>query len=149
MSYYGDSSLADVIVGKTITGIWWSEETLTFETNEGLVTYWVDGDCCSHSYFFDFYGVEHLLSNGPVTAFEHHDLTEGDPGFKVEASKYADDLTQVYGYRFTTEHPKFGQVTSVLSFRNESNGYYGGSMELASEGSIKPDQVALTSDKVG
>jgi hypothetical protein len=32
----------------------------------------------------------------------------------------------IAGLEIVTDDPKFGEVTSVFSFRNDSNGYYGG-----------------------
>lgn len=112
------------------------------------MTYTVEGDCCSSSYFFDMHGVEHLLNNGPVTAFEAVSLSPGDVGYQdPDATRREyDEEVKVYGYRLTTEHPKFGPVSSVFSFRNSSNGYYGGWMYLA-EGRIDmAQQVRVTAD---
>src|SRR5690242_380172 len=139
--YESVEELGAPLIGATVVGIYVSEEYLTFETNRGLVTYTVDGDCCSHSYFFDFHGVENLLSNGPVIAFESVDLSPGDVGYQDPAAtrREYDEEVVVYGFRLTTEHPQFGSVSSVFSFRNSSNGYYGGSMYLT-EGRIDPAQ---------
>ena len=146
------------LIGATVTGICMSEDELIFQTDRGLIGYQVQGDCCSHSYFFDFYGVENLLKNGPVTAFEEVELGPGDPGFhdcdKHDRMEWSEDndwheSRQVYGYRITTEHPTFGPVTSVFSFRNDSNGYYGGWMEPFEATKIGPEHELLTQDKVG
>ena len=107
--------------------------------------YEVEGDCCSYSYFHDFFGVPHLLNNGAVTEVGDVDLAPDDPRFKRPAKAderpadmdydhpdywdYSDEDIQVYGYKIVTAHPVFGEVTSVLSFRNSSNGYYGGWMD--------------------
>lgn len=45
-----------------------------------------------------------------------------------DGDRYEDEYIQVYGYRLVTEHPLFGEQTSVFAFRNASNGYYGGWM---------------------
>ncbi|GAB3251630.1 DUF7448 domain-containing protein [Kineosporia babensis] len=132
------------LIGATIGEIWISEDRLTFNTDRGFVSYWVDGDCCSHSYFFDFHGVYHLLTNGPVTAFEAVELGPGDPGYHVKNVDSYEDI-KVYGYRLTTDHQQFGPVSSVFSFRNSSNGYYGGSMEKA-EGGPQASQRLLVRD---
>lgn len=149
-----EDKMKDAIVGKTITGILFSEEYLTFETTEGDICLTVEGDCCSNSYFFDFYGVINLIGS-KVIRFEPVELAPGDVGYREETydvSKVQDDwvgnYVQVYGYRFITEHPLFGEVTSVVSFRNESNGYYGGWMILVKE-SNKELQERLTADKIG
>ena len=50
-------------------------------------------------------------------------------GLLPSAAAGAKQPTPVYGYKIVTAHPVFGEVTSVLSFRNSSNGYYGGWMD--------------------
>jgi hypothetical protein len=155
------------LIGSTVTDIWWSENRLTFTTDRGPITFEVEGDCCSHSYFHDFFGVSHILNNGPITEFTPVDLQPGDPGHPKPAlypgdqdasnvfealnepeDDYADHI-QVYGYRITTEHPQFGPVSSAFAFRNASNGYYGGYMLLADDPSIHEDQKQITNDIVG
>lgn len=149
-----ETKMENAIVGKTITGILFGEHYLTLETTEGDIYLTVEGDCCSNSYFFDFYGVANLLRS-KVIRFEQVELSPGDVGYHEETydvSKVQDDwvgnFVQVYGYRFITEHPLFGELTSVLSFRNESNGYYGGWMILAKEAKVD-NQERLTADKIG
>ena len=46
---------------KTIKKIFINDDTLTFETDQGDVSFGVSGDCCSHSYFHDFIGVENII----------------------------------------------------------------------------------------
>lgn len=150
-----DAKHYDRLIGATVTAVHVSEDVLTFQTDRGLVSYRVEGDCCSSSYFYDFHGVTHLLNNGPVTAFESVDLGPGDPGWhdcsqhgEIEwgdGNDWHEDRT-VYGYRITTEHPRFGPVTSVFSFRNDSNGYYGGWMEPVDRDHIADDQKPVDSD---
>lgn len=149
-----EKKIENAIVGKTITGILFSEDFLTLETKDGDIFLGVVGDCCSRSYFFDFYGVENLLRS-KVIRFEPVALSPGDVGYHEETydvsaveDDYIGNYVQVYGYRFITEHPLFGELTSVLSFRNESNGYYGGWMSL-SPAIDKTKLERLTADKIG
>jgi len=136
------------LVNRYITAIYMSDDRLTFDTDQGPISFEVEGDCCSHSYFFDFYGVENLLSNGRVVRTEAVDLQPSDPGYHNPDIDDDYDVIKVYGYRLTTEHPEFGEVSSVFSFRNSSNGYYGGWMEYV-EGGPTDFQVRLTADKIG
>jgi len=122
------------IIGRKIKRIFMDENNLVFETDNGKFAYWVDGDCCSHSYFHDFVGVKKLLENGPIRSVEAIHLEVG----KNEIKDDGDDCIECYGYRFTTENPQFGEQSSVMSFRNSSNGYYGGSLE---ESETTPDNV--------
>jgi hypothetical protein len=111
------------LVGKKVKGIGMTEDYLRFITDDGNFTFEVSGDCCSHSFFYDFIGVKKLLENGPIKLIE--DVDKEDDGKR----KLGNDSISCYGVRFVTEDPKFGEVSSVMSFRNDSNGYYGGSLE--------------------
>lgn len=141
------------LIGKTVREIWMNKERLTFVTTDGLVSYVVEGDCCSDSFFFDFYGVDNVIGR-EVVAFERVDLSPGDPGYRAETFEVEGDEdgwreTEVYGYRITTEHEKFGHVSAVLSFRNESNGYYGGWMEYTDSASDHKAEDRVFADVIG
>jgi hypothetical protein len=154
------------LVGRQVERIYWGSGAVTFETDQGLVTFEVFGDCCSRSYFHDFIGVEKLLVNGPVVAAEQVRLLPGDPGHpdpaplqdrEAQAVLEAlsppqdsyEDCVRVYGFRFTTEHPVWGEQSSVIAFRNSSNGYYGGWMEVAEKPDILPFMTPITADVLG
>lgn len=147
MGYYDRMEL-EVLVGKKVLRIWWSETVIVFETNHGQRSFLVDGDCCSYSYFYDFYGVEKLLNNGAVISV--NDIELGEDGY-FECDH---ELIQVYGYQLVTEHPVWGEQTSALSFRNASNGYYGGNLSYEGEWLYSAEKLArefelLTTDKIG
>lgn len=141
------------LIGKTVEKIYMNEEYLTFVTDDGNVSFTVDADCCSYSYFFDFYGVANLLGK-KVTAFESVDLGPGDPGYRKETFGDGDgyvpggECIQVYGFRITTEHPLFGDVTAIFSFRNDSNGYYGGWLETAKR-DLEDERYRILEDLIG
>jgi hypothetical protein len=143
------------LIGASVQAIYWSESTVVFETDRGQVAYTVEGDCCSSSYFHDFYGVEHLLANGPVEDFCSFELGPGDAGYRAEtweqgvAKQMDEAVVEVYGYRLTTMHPEYGPVTSILSFRNASNGYYGGWMSLVKYPLDTAGRQRITSDVTG
>jgi hypothetical protein len=138
MGYYDNADLS-ALVGKSIARIRWSEDYLVFNTADGhQFGFGVAGDCCSSSYFHDFYGVAHLLNNGPVVSVREIDLKSFEQDY---------DHIQCYGHELVTTHPIWGEVTSVFSFRNSSNGYYGGWMTEA--GSFPDDLPEITTDQVG
>lgn len=114
------------LVGHTVKRIFMNENALKFETDKGSYVFTVYGDCCSSSYFYDFTGVNNLL-NHEIKNVEEIELNTNGKHEKDH------DVLQCYGYRFTTEDPQFGEVSSVMSFRNDSNGYYGGSLNSATE----------------
>lgn len=139
-------NIDQAIIGKKVLKVEISDYYLKLHTDQGLVMFEVDGDCCSNSYFHDIVGTRKLLDNGPVIAVEEVDLQPGDPGYHdpdCPSTPYsyggdalkspcgvAHDYLQVYGYRFVTEHPFFGEQSTVVAFRNDSNGYYGGWMRV-------------------
>jgi len=123
--YLSQEEVSKLLVGKTILKIFMNEDNLKFETDQGNVVFFVYGDCCSESVFYDFYGVENLIGK-KVKEVKEVELKTDE---RMDAKRYQEDV-KVYGYTITTENPTWGDVTSVFSFRNYSNGYYGGSLEL-------------------
>lgn len=123
------------LIGKKVVKIFLNNDYLKFETNEGSFTYRVDGDCCSISYFYDFYGVKNLLKGGKVKEVKEVELHPADLFVVPDKG----DVTQVYGYSITVEPIEdaddywTGYRTAVFSFRNESNGYYGGYINKVEE----------------
>src|SRR5699024_11699270 len=98
-------------------------------TERGGISFAVEGDCCSHSYFHDFYGVADLL-NKELTGFEDVHLQPGDVGYRSDtgekgAGAVEYENNEEYGYRFTWENPLFSTRCAVRQFRNISSGYYG------------------------
>lgn len=145
--YRDDPSIESAFVGRRVNSIRVGEDVLVFELDGYAVTLPVSGDCCSYSYYHDFFGVELLLEGHVITAFESVDLSPGDPGYRDSTWKEgvedtADESIQVYGYRFTVEHPAWGARSAVFSFRNSSNGYYGGDIDYPFA-SPEPEQPTL------
>ena len=121
-------SVKTAIVGKTITAIRFNEDTLIIEFGDEYISLGVMGDCCSSSYFYDFYGVDKIIGK-KVTGFSNIEL---DPTDLKAHDDDDDDVIKVYGYKITCEpnDDYFStSATAVFSFRNSSNGYYGGSLE--------------------
>lgn len=127
---YGGEKELQRLVGRKITKIFMNEDNLKFETDLGEpIVFAVYGDCCSSSYFHDFIGVEKLLKGGRVTSVESIELETSDSTVKVNRND--SEEIQCYGYKIRVEDEKFGELTAVFSFRDSSNGYYGGSLESA------------------
>ena len=117
--------------GQKVTDVSFSDELCVLDTELGQVVLTVEGECCSYSYFHDAVGLDHLRNNGAVLRVETIDL--GDDS----ADEHGDTWTSVYGIKIVTEHPMFGEVNTVISFRNDSNGYYGGECDSRFEGDHK------------
>lgn len=135
------------LIGSKIKRIFFNEDYLKFETDNEDCTYTVKGDCCSNSLFYDFFGVKKLLENGPVTEVKEIELNPTDiikekiPEWSEGLSdkKSSDSSIKVYGFAITTVSEEFGEMTSVVSFRNYSNGYYGGYMESVPNKTVLPE----------
>lgn len=138
------------LIGKTVKQIFMNEEYLKFVTDGGTFVFTVEGDCCSDSYFYDFLGIKKILAGNPIVSFEAVDLLDDDPRAKVLPDENEEEII-CYDYEIVTEDPKFEEVTSVFSFRNSSNGYYGGWMQDANsntivEPEIKDDVLEVTNE---
>ena len=144
--------MADIgkLIGKKVKEIYMNEEFLKFVTDDGNIVFGVQGDCCSQSVFYDFYGVKKLFKNGAIKSAKKIDLEPDDikttedvykiDGCKIQKDKKSyQESIKVYGYELVTEDEKLGEVTSVFSFRNYSNGNYGGYMNnVADDTEVKP-----------
>jgi len=83
-----------------------------------LVTY---GGCCSDTWIEHIDGEDALL--GTIVAVEDIDMPDlGNVGTDFCPSVYQ---VKYYGLRITTDKGR-----TVLDYRNDSNGYYGGSLDL-------------------
>lgn len=121
------------LIGKKVLKIRMNEQNLVFETDDGVFAFGVEGDCCSSSYFYDFYGVENLLENGAIKSVREIPLE-----VRPESVTPSNDFIEAYGFELVTNNKYWGDKTSVFSFRNDSNGYYGGWME---DVNIDPETV--------
>ena len=110
------------LIGKKITGLRINEDqsVLAFDTDQGVIAYDALGDCCSETWFADITGVSALLGGTVQTAVE-----VSMDGYNVEDGRTRQEWDEAYGVKLTTEK---GYADFV--FRNSSNGYYGGSIEL-------------------
>lgn len=140
--YYDGTDLARDLVGRIVEKIFMSSDYLRFDTNGGTFVYAVEGDCCSRSYFYDFHGVKKLLAGNPVLSADAIQLDE-----PTDEDARNGDVVVAYGFEIVSDDPKLGEVTSVFSFRNDSNGYYGGWMFYTGE---RPENLKeLTDDELG
>lgn len=127
------------LIGRNVVDVKMSEETLEFRTDAGdVLTYVVDGECCSRSYFYDMHGRKNLIENGPVVSIGTVKLAEPDVSSEADGEYVSNYVVQAYGYQIVTEHPQWGEQTTVFSFRNDSTGDYGGTMFFAGITQVEP-----------
>lgn len=122
-----------ILNNKIITNIYIDKvdgSSLIFCTNEGQYTddkyieFNVTGDCCSESWFSDFFGLNNLLNEKVLFVTEIY----LDDTYECDNERSRQSFDQVYGYKFVTN-----KGCAVLSFRNSSNGYYGGNCYCSGE----------------
>jgi hypothetical protein len=109
-----------ILVGKTITNLEVEKDgySLTVEvegTNNPIVAECY-AECCSNTWIENV-ELPALGFPAKVLSVEDLDLPVPDYGDKYE-------YLQVYGFKINTDR---GEI--VIDFRNESNGYYGGSLD--------------------
>lgn len=130
------------LIGKTIEKIIIDTkygQYINFITNDEPVGFVAVGDCCSRTYISEFVNVANLLGQ-KIDKIEELKLLEGDCLPRPASVSHEEE--EIYGVKFHTE-----KGTAVLVYRNESNGYYGGSMDrrtLDLEG--KAEAKELTTD---
>ncbi len=107
--------LFDKLIGKKIFSIEWDEKTLRFNLKGDAVIYEAYGDCCSSSYI-------ESLDNQEIFKNARLLQVECISGEQKEIGEY---FHKWRFYKFKTDK---GMCT--LSFRNESNGYYDGELQL-------------------
>ena len=119
------------LIGKRITQISVNDDQsiLSFATDGGTVSYQTYGDCCSESWFADITGVDALLG-GTVQSADEVNMD----GYNVEDGRTRQVYDEAYGWKLRTD-----KGYADIVFRNSSNGYYGGWMELF--GGALPDTM--------
>lgn len=112
------NELEKSLAGETILSTEWNEGGVTFVTDKGPVEWEVDADCCSNTW------IEHAdfeLCRGKVLKVEDAELPR--EWYVKHPGPEEQDHLQTYGITIQTE-----AGTGTIDFRNESNGYYGGSL---------------------
>ena len=105
---------------KVIDTMKWDSDSIRFTFTDGSTLVGATwGDCCSTTWIEDIDDATVIGTGAVLMGIDNVDMPDlGDPD-EYTTRKY-------YGIRFTTSR---GQCT--LDFRNDSNGYYGGSIDWA------------------
>lgn len=125
------------LIGKRIRQISVNDDQsiLSFATDDVTVSYVARGGCCSESWFADITGVDALLG-GTVQSADEVNMD----GYNVNDGRTRQEDDEAYGWKLCTNK---GYVDIV--FRNSSNGYYGGWMELFI-GALPDTMTTITED---
>ena len=101
-------------------------DELTFFTDKGKIVYNTYGDCCSVSWFSDVYNFDALLGQVVNEVVERQKWSDEETKKAEAQGNY--DVLSLYGYLIKTD-----KGTCDIEFRNDSNGYYGGSCECVKD----------------
>lgn len=113
------------LVGKKIKAVYLAEDggAIKFDLKGGeSIVARADGDCCSHTWIEEVDAPERLIGS-EVKSVEDIGMPD-----KRTTTGECDECLQFYGCKITTAK---GEV--MIDYRNESNGYYGGSLVWPSE----------------
>ena len=94
------------------------QSVLVFDTDDGAIVYETEGDCCSETWFSDILNISNII-NETVIAVRKLELPD------VEDDRSRQEYDRVYGFALDTK-----KGSCEVIFRNSSNGYYGGSIDL-------------------
>ena len=131
LTYRGADKLAP-LVGAKLTGASIDDDAqhwLVLHTDAGDMALEAEGDCCSESWFYEITGLADLFG---------HAITGGETTPGVDAT---DDITrQEYDQIYSLTLEAAGAGRADIVFRNSSNGYYGGWLNVHN---AAPDDVRL------
>jgi hypothetical protein len=121
----------DKLIGKKILKLEVNKDgqhylRLTLDTEKDFIYVIAYGDCCSETWFADILGPS-LALNKQITAIEetYRDCDDGIKSYNVDDGRGRQDEDKAYGL---TIHSLGGDLDIV--YRNSSNGYYCGSIEM-------------------
>ncbi len=127
------------LIGKTISKVEMDGDTvIVFTTGEGeKIAYDAYGDCCSSSWFAHITNIEALLGNKVNAVVEREEFSDAEQKQAEAEGKY--DCLALYANDIKTD-----KGTCEIEYRNDSNGYYGGSCDLTSH--IEKNLKEITKD---
>lgn len=129
------------LIGRALIKVELAEdrEAIRFTLADGEVIARCDADCCSHTWIE---AVENTVTSFPATvlAVEPLALTVWGTEDETHAEWDGGNLVRFYGCKVTTDRGLL-----IIDYRNESNGYYGGSLVWPDErfyGGVYDQQTA-------
>lgn len=143
------------LIGVIVEKIFISEDFLFLQTDDGLYRIGIEGECCSHSYFYDFVGANNIIGRKIINIEEIEldikdtDIVKVDTGYGWDRMKdniEEDEEIEVYGVRIIAEDEVFGELSGAFSFRNASNGYYGGWVNEVKKVDFMPEGMVEVKD---
>lgn len=132
--------MTEALVGKKVKSVSIGErkDVLRFDFEGfGALPLFVSatGDCCSNSWFEHITGIDALVG-GTVARVVGRDMPEDSWNVPDQ-----DVLTRYYGWTVETEKGRLD-----IEMRNESNGYYGGDIDLGHGGPSPSPMLPVSED---
>lgn len=127
----------DKIIGLTVEDVFVEKQNqndCVLKTDKGYFKITLGSDCCSESFIGDVLKAD----KGKVIRVEDIELIEGESKdeniYGVPTRESRQEVDKLFGIKIVLEdfeHKCFGPISRsvILSFRNASNGYYGGWVE--------------------
>lgn len=125
----------DSLRGKEILSIEYSENTLRFNIKHDAICFDAFGDCCSSSYIESIDNPE-IFKNA---IFESVEIVSGE---QKEIITKEDGWESEKTHKWSFYKFKTSKGSATLSFRNESNGYYDGHLELIQDQYVRREGTA-------
>ncbi len=103
------------------------QDRIIIDTDNGKFTYITYGDCCSETYFSEVWNVKNMIGK-KITEVEDLELVEGDAPLR----KSRQEVDSIYGIRLKSKNDDYYDTSNNMTiiFRNSSNGYYGGNIDI-------------------
>lgn len=121
------------LAGKTVTAVYMNgDQKIQFVCGAERITYVADAECCSHTYAHHIEGLANLLGRR-IVSVAPREMTRAKKKTFEDGVDHFDDTVyvKIYGVDLTTD-----RGNCYIEFRNDSNGYYGGAMELVDEAQL-------------
>lgn len=108
------------LMGKLIRSVKVNDDqsVLVFDTDDGAIVYETEADCCSETWFSDILNISNI-ANERIIVVRKLELPD------AEDNRSRQEYDRVYGFALDTK-----KGSCEVIFRNSSNGYYGGCIEL-------------------
>lgn len=100
---------------------------LVLHTDQGDKKLYAVGDCCSNSWFENITGVDNLVGH-TIEKVANNSFPELTKKLKDARYSYCEEVIKFYSFSMKTEKGTF-----EIEYRNSSNGYYSGDIEIDNE----------------
>ena len=124
------SPLTDMVAGKAYSRIMVSDYQMALQHESGWILLDTEAECCSDTWFAEVIKAKDIMGKTikQVEELRLHECEVKDDG------RGSQDVDLIYGYKLRAEDGSF----CLITFRNSSNGYYGGSVSARERSLFSP-----------